>query len=87
MFDLTGRNYFITALGARRAPGHENIQQGNAAFTLRLFGHQAISVGYQIAHRVAEYDGSIPDRKQRVETLFFTYTLLGHPHIRAVDWR
>lgn len=87
MFDLTGRNYYITDFGARRAPGHESIQQGNAGFTLRLFGHQAVSVTYQIANRYADYQAGIPDRHQRIETVFFTYTLLGHPHFRAVEWR
>jgi hypothetical protein len=87
MIDATGRNYYITHLGASKARGTESIQQANASLTLRLFGHQAISLGYLLGRRDARYEsGALPDRKQRVDTVMLTYTLLGQPHFRAVGW-
>ena len=67
--------------------GTERIQQVGTSLTLRLFGHQAISIGYQLAHRDARYDSGLPNRKQLIEMVTLTYTLLGHPHFRAVEWR
>jgi hypothetical protein len=87
MLDATGRNYYVTGIGASRARGEEKIQQANTSLTLRLFGHQAISLGYIIARRDAQYEGNLPSRNQRIDTVMLTYTLLGQPHFQAVDWR
>jgi hypothetical protein len=87
MVDATGRNFYITNIGANKAPGTEQIQQAQTSFTLRLFDHQAISLGYLVSRRSARYEGRISDRHQLTETVTLAYTLLGHPHFRSVDWR
>ncbi len=87
MLDVTGRNYFITGKGASKARGRERIQNVGSSLTARIFGRQALSVGYTFARRSARYDaGTIPSRDQLVRTVYVTYTLLGRPDLGAVAW-
>lgn len=87
MAEITGRNYTITEIGAKKAPGTESIQHANASLSVRLWDHQAITLGYQVAARSARFESAtLPDRTQRTETGYVTYTLLGQPHFGAVEF-
>ena len=85
MLDATGREYFVSRLGGTEA-GSENISRVDASATVRVFGHQALGVNYVFSRREARYPGT-PVRHQSVSTVGVAYTLLGDPHLGAVDWR
>ena len=85
MFDTTVRGYYITGLGASRAPGAETIGRLNASFNLRLFGRHAIALNYLRTSREAKYSGtSLTSRHQLVETVGVVYNLLGNSHFGVV---
>jgi hypothetical protein len=85
-FDVTGREYFVSRLGAAARGGHENIVRMDAVLTWRVHGRHGVSLKYLGNRR----DTSFPDtgdRSQRRGTIGLFYTLLGHDQFGAVEWR
>jgi hypothetical protein len=87
MIDVSGRNYYITGIGASRAPGEERVQHVSTSLAVRIFGHHALSIGYLMANRNARYSSGLPDRDQLVRTVTLTYNFLGQSNFGAVEWR
>ena len=82
--DLTGREYYVSRLGAAARGGHENIVRFDAALTLRVEGRHGISIKYLGNRRDARYpDG---DHTQRRQTVGLFYTYLGHDRFGVYDW-
>jgi Domain of unknown function (DUF3943) len=84
--DLTGREYFVSSLGAANRGGHDNIVRVDAAFTVRVYKQHGLSVKYLLNRR----DSSYPDvggSFQQRGTIGLFYTFLGHDRFGAVDWR
>lgn len=78
MLDATARGYHITGQGASRAPGSENIGRLNSSFFVRLFGRHSVGINYLLTTRRADYaGGTLPARRQMVETVGVAYNLLG----------
>ncbi|MCX5786953.1 MAG: DUF3943 domain-containing protein [Elusimicrobia bacterium] len=87
MLDATARGYYVTGMGASRAPGTESISRLNAAFFVRVYGHHALGITYLRTSREARYSGGVlPARHQLVETIGIAYNLIGDIHFGAVDW-
>jgi Domain of unknown function (DUF3943) len=82
--DLTGREYFVSAVG--NAQGHDNIIRADALATYRLHGQNAIAIKYLFNRRDAFYSG-LGKQAQIRGTLSILYTLLGHDRFGAVEWR
>ena len=83
--DVTGREYYVSRLGAAQRGGHENIVRLDAALTWRVIGRHGISIKYLGNRRDARYpDG---DHTQRRQTVGFFYTLLGHDRFGVYDWQ
>lgn len=83
--DVTGREYFVSDVGADRG-GHDNIVRADVAFTWRLQKNHAVTVKYLWNHRDASYP-DLGDRSQTVGTLGIFYTILGNDRFGTVDWR
>lgn len=86
LVDATGRNVFISGVGAGKAPGKERVQHLTSSLAVRTFGHQAISVGYLLARRSAQYSRGPQDRDQLIRTVTLTYNVLGRAYFGAVKW-
>lgn len=86
MFDLTGREYYVTGTGSDDAKGSEHIFRGNASFTVRMYGRHGIGVQYVESHRDASY-ATLTDRRQTVGTVSLAYNYLGDAKFGAVEWR
>jgi hypothetical protein len=85
--DLTGREYFVSKLGAAAGTGgNDNIARLDAALTWRITGKHAVSLRYLLSRRDASYLGT-SDQTQTRGTIGLYYTLLGHDRFGAVDWR
>jgi hypothetical protein len=84
--DLTAREYFVSKVGAGARGGHDNISRADIAYTWRVQGPHAFTVKYLWNRRNAEYPG-IGDRSQTRGTVGVFYTLLGHEHFGALDWK
>jgi len=87
MVDSTGRNYYITGIGASRAPGEERVLHIGTSLSVRIFGQHALSLGYLMASRNARYSEGLPNRDQLVRTITLTYNFLGRSDFGAVEWR
>ena len=85
-FDVTGREYFVSRLGAAARGGHENIVRMDAVLTWRVKGRHAVSLKYLGNRRDTSYPDT-GDRVQRRGTIGIFYTLLGHDGFGAVEWR
>jgi hypothetical protein len=86
MLDATGREYYISCVGAPIARGSEKISRGNVSFTVRVFRHHAIGVQYVESRRNAEYAG-LPTRNQTEKTFSLAYNFIGDARFGAVEWR
>ena len=84
--DLTGREYFVTRIGAAQRGGHENIARIDAALTWRIKGRHGVSIKYLGNFRNAFYPDA-GDLTQHRATIGIFYTLLGNEHFGAVNWR
>jgi uncharacterized protein DUF3943 len=90
MLEGQGRQYWVVGLGEGASPdaerfGHEVIQRGNVALTVRVYGPHALSLSYLISSRDARLTSR--DRHQSVETVTLSYNFLGQRRFGAVDWR
>jgi hypothetical protein len=86
MFDVTAREYYVTGLGIDGRYGHENIVQGQASFTVRIFGQHALGIQWVASERDAIY-ATVPNRHQTIGTLSIVYNFLGDTKFGAVEWR
>jgi hypothetical protein len=80
---MTGREYYITGLGATRTDGSERIFRGNASFTVSVYKRHALGIQYVMSRR----DSSITESHQRVGTWSLVYNYLGDSRFGAVEWR
>jgi hypothetical protein len=85
-FDLTGREYYVSHVASTENRGSEHIFRGDAALTVRVYGHHAVILKYVESHRDARYSG-LPNRRQTVGTVSVAYTLLSDIKFGAVEWR
>jgi len=86
MLDATGREYYISCVGAPIARGTEKIARGNVSFTVRVFGHHAIGIQYVESRRNAEYAG-LATRYQTEKTFSLAYNFIGDARFGEVEWR
>jgi hypothetical protein len=86
MFDVTGREYYVTGLLSTEPHGRENIMRGEGSFTLRVFDRHGIAIRYAISHRDASYP-QVDYRDQTVSSVSLMYVLLGESGFGAVEWR
>ncbi len=86
MFDVTGREYYVTGILSPEPQGRENIMRADASFTVRLFDRHGVALRYAVSHRDASYP-NIEYRNQTVGTASLMYVLLGKSGFGAVDWR
>jgi hypothetical protein len=84
--DLTGREYFVSRVGAATRGGHDNIARLDASFTVRVYQRHGISLRYLLNRRDAFYP-DVGDSSQTRGTIGIFYTFLGHERFGAVDWR
>jgi hypothetical protein len=84
--DITAREYFVSNIGAGNRGGHDNIARADIAYTWRIKDQHAITVKYLWNRRDASYP-DIGNRGQARGTFGLFYTLLGHEHFGAVDWK
>ena len=84
--DLTGREYFVSSVGAAARGGHDNIVRVDASFTVRIYQRHGISLRYLLNRRDAYYPDT-GDTSQSRGTIGIFYTFLGHERFGAVDWR
>jgi hypothetical protein len=83
--DVTGREYFVSRLGAGTAGGHDNIVRGDASFTIRIHKQHAIAIKYLITRRDATTT-TLGDQTQTRGTVGIFYTLLGQDRFAGVNW-
>ncbi len=86
MFDVTGRDYYVTGLLSSEPQGRENIMRADGSFTLRIYDRHGIAVRYALSHRDASYP-QIQYRDQTVTSVSLMYVLLGKSGFGAVEWR
>jgi len=84
--DWTGREYFVSNIGAPARGGHDNIVRVDALLTLRVYGRHAIAIKYLGNRRDAFYP-DVGNSSQTRGTVGIFYTFLGHERFGAVDWR
>jgi hypothetical protein len=84
--DLTGREYFVSRVGAASRGGHDNIVRTDASLTFRVYRQHAVSLKYLLNRRDAFYP-DFGDSSQTRSTLGIFYTWLGQDRFGAVEWR
>ncbi len=84
--DLTGREYFVSKIGAPARGGHDNIARLDASLTIPVYGRHGIAIKYLRNRRDAFYP-DVGDSSQSRGTVGVFYTFLGHERFGAVDWR
>jgi hypothetical protein len=84
--DLTGREYFVSHIGAPSRGGHDNIVRLDASLTVPIYGRHAIAIKYLGNRRDAFYP-DFGDSSQSRGTVGIFYTFLGHERFGAVEWR
>ena len=84
--DLTGREYFVSRVGAASRGGHDNIARLDASFTVRVHERHGIAIRYLLNRRDAFYP-DVGESSQTRGTIGVFYTFLGHERFGAVDWR
>ncbi|TKB86282.1 MAG: DUF3943 domain-containing protein [Nitrospira sp.] len=86
MFDVTGREYYVSNFLSPERHGQENIIRVESAFTLRVFDRHGVALRYTLSHRDAHYP-SVEYRNQTVGAVSLMYVLLGNSGFGAVEWR
>ena len=87
MWDMTARGYYISGLGASKAPGTEEIARIDTSFVVRLYGPHALGVNYLLTTRTAHYSSAeLGSRHQEVGTITLVYNYLSDFHFGAVEW-
>jgi hypothetical protein len=86
MFDVTGREYYISGFGSTQTDGSERIFRGNASFTVSVYKRHALGIQYVMSRRDA-FSPNIPGSHQSVGTWSLAYNFLGDSRFGAVEWR
>lgn len=86
MFDVTGREYYVSNFLSPERHGQENIIRVESALTLRVFDWHGVALRYTLSHRDAHYP-SVEYRNQTVGAVSLMYVLLGNSGFGAVEWR
>ena len=86
MFELTGREYYVTGLLSTEPHGRENFMRGDGSFTVRVFDRHGMALRYEVSQRDASYP-NVNYSNQTVATVSLMYVLLGKSGFGAVDWR
>lgn len=86
MFDVTGREYYVSSFLSPERQGQENIIRAESALTLRVFDRHGLALRYTLSHRDAHYP-SVEYRNQTVGAVSLMYVLLGNSGFGAVEWR
>jgi hypothetical protein len=86
MIDVTGREYYISGLGAPQTDGSERIFRGNASFTVSVYKRHALGIQYVMSRRDASSPNN-PGSHQTVGTWSLAYNFLGDSRFGAVEWR
>ena len=84
-FDLAGREYFVSKVGATDQNNSDNIARLEAGLTWRVSGKHAVAIKYVLSRRDPSYFIS-DSRSQARGTIGIYYTLLGHDRFGAVDF-
>ena len=84
--DITAREYFVSKVAAGNRGGHDSISRADIAYTWRIKDQHAFTVKYLWNRRDARYP-DIGIRGQTRGTFGVFYTLLGHDHFGAVEWK
>ena len=84
--DFTGREYFVSRVGAAARGGHDNIVRLDASLTVPVYGRHAVSIKYLGNRRDAFYP-DVGDSSQSRSTIGIFYAYLGHDGFGAVEWR
>ncbi|MEO7727821.1 MAG: DUF3943 domain-containing protein [Burkholderiales bacterium] len=83
--DLTGREFFVSRLGAGTTDGRDNIVRGDASLTFRVHKQHAVALKYLVTRR-DNTTLTFGDRTQTRGTIGIYYTLLGHDRFGAVNF-
>lgn len=75
VFDLSARKYFAGEVANAPGNGKDQVLRADAAFTLRLQRHHALSLKYVTSRRDTQFPG-VAERYQRRDTLGLYYTYL-----------
>jgi hypothetical protein len=86
MLNVTGQEFYVSAVGSTESRGSENIARGTASLTVRMHGRHAVGIRYVASQRDAHYS-DIQDRHQTIGTVSIAYTFLGDTGFGAVEWR
>lgn len=86
MFEVTGREYYVTGVLSQEPQGRENFMRGEGSFTLRIWDRHGIALRYEASQRNASYP-NVSYSNQTVATASLMYVLLGNSGFGAVEWR
>ncbi len=86
MFDITGREYYVSDFLSPERHGQENIIRAESSLTLRVFDRHGVALRYTVSHRDAHYP-SVEFRNQTVAAVSLMYVILGDSGFGAVEWR
>jgi hypothetical protein len=86
MFEVTGREYYVSNFLSPERHGQENIIRAESALTLRVFERHGVALRYTLSHRDAHYP-SVDYRNQTIGAVSLMYVLLGNSGFGAVEWR
>jgi hypothetical protein len=86
MFEVTGREYYVTGVLSQEPQGRENFMRGEGSFTLRIWDRHGVAVRYEASQRNASYP-NVNYSNQTVATASLMYVLLGNSGFGAVEWR
>ena len=85
MFDLDGREYYVSGLGSDDVHGSETIFRGNAGANVRIIGGHTLGVRFVQSRRDAKY-GKFPNKLFSEGTVTIAYSFLGANQFGAVKW-
>lgn len=86
MFELSGREYYVTAPGSTDPPGNELIGRYSAGLTVRISGPHALGIQYLASIRNVFYPDA-PDINQRLGDFSIAYSYQCDAAFGAVQWR
>ena len=87
MFDVTGREYYISGFGATQTDGSERIFRGNASFTVSVYKRHALGIQYVMSRRDASSSPNFAGSHEAVGSWSIAYNFLGDSRFGAVEWR
>lgn len=86
LLDLTGRAYFMSAVGPDSSDGSEFVFRGHAGFTVRVYGPHSVGVHYSESVRDTNYS-DVPNMYRAEGTISVVYSYVSDINFGAVEWR